>query len=95
MQHGEKSRIDGEQTPIPVLIELATEAGLGRAHVTDFLYGSAGTDQVRLEAQAAMSSGISGVLTFIIDGEVVFSGAMKPNLMAARLRETVLAHEKE
>ena len=77
-----------------VLIELATEAGLNSERVTAFLYGSSGTDEVRLEVHTAMSRGISGVPTFIIDGEEVFSGAMKPDLMAARLRKMMLAHEK-
>jgi predicted DsbA family dithiol-disulfide isomerase len=39
-------------------------------------------------------SGISGVPTFILDGEALFSGAIKPENMAARLQEAAAAHAK-
>ena len=38
--------------------------------------------------------GISGVPTFILDGEELFSGAMKPEHMAARLQEAAAVHAK-
>jgi len=75
-----------------VLAEIAKQAGLSDTVVTAFLEGNAGTDEVRLEAETARMGGISGVPTFILDGEELFSGAMKPELMAARLREAATAH---
>ena len=76
-----------------VLAEIAKRASLSDSVVADFLEG-AGTDEVRLEAETAKGSGISGVPTFILDGEELFSGAMKPENMAARLREAAAAHAK-
>jgi predicted DsbA family dithiol-disulfide isomerase len=70
-----------------VLAEIAKQAGLSDTVITTFLEGHAGTDEVRLEAENAKMGGISGVPTFILDGEELFSGAMKPEHMAARLRE--------
>ena len=78
-----------------VLIEIAARAGIDKEHASAFLSGTVGTDEVRFEAQTAMSRGISGVPTFILDGEAIFSGALKPDLMAVRLREAVFAHEKQ
>jgi predicted DsbA family dithiol-disulfide isomerase len=75
-----------------VLAEIAKQAGLSGPVVAAFLEGTAGTEEVRLEAQTAKMGGISGVPTFILDGEELFSGAMKPELMAARLREAATAH---
>jgi predicted DsbA family dithiol-disulfide isomerase len=70
-----------------VLAEIAKQARLSDTLVAAFLEGNAGTDEVRLEAETAKMGGISGVPTFILDGEELFSGAMKPEHMAARLRE--------
>ena len=77
-----------------VLAEIAKQAGLSDTVVAAFLEGTAGTDEVRLEAETAKMGGISGVPTFILDGEELFSGAMKPEHMAARLREAAAAHAK-
>jgi predicted DsbA family dithiol-disulfide isomerase len=70
-----------------MLAEIAKQARLSDTLVAAFLEGNAGTDEVRLEAETAKMGGISGVPTFILDGEELFSGAMKPEYMAARLRE--------
>ena len=77
-----------------VLAEIAKQAGLSDTVVAAFLEGTAGTDEVRLEAETAKRSGISGVPTFILDGEELLSGAMKPEQMAARLREAAAAHDR-
>jgi predicted DsbA family dithiol-disulfide isomerase len=76
-----------------VLAEIAKQAGLTESVVAAFLE-SAGTDEVRRESETARVSGISGVPTFILDGEALFSGAMKPENMAARLQEAAAAHAK-
>jgi len=77
-----------------VLAEVAKEAGLSDTAVAAFLEGTAGTEEVRLETQTAKMGGISGVPTFILDGKELFSGAMKPEHMAARLREAATAHAR-
>ena len=77
-----------------VLAEIAKQAGLSYPVVAAFLDGTAGTEEVRFEAKTAKMGGISGVPTFILDGEELFSGAMKPEHMAARLREAATAHAR-
>jgi predicted DsbA family dithiol-disulfide isomerase len=77
-----------------VLAQIAKQAGLSDTVVAAFLEGTAGTDEVLLEAETAKMGGISGVPTFILDGEELFSGAMKPEHMAARLREAATARAK-
>ncbi|MBX9661525.1 MAG: DsbA family oxidoreductase [Nitrospiraceae bacterium] len=77
-----------------VLVAIATETGLNQEHAKAFLEGTEATDEVRLEEQTAMAAGISGVPSFILNGEPLFSGALKPELIAAQLREAVLAHAK-
>ena len=76
-----------------VLIDIAAEAGLDKENVAAFFSGTAGTDEVRLEMQRLMSAGTSGVPTFALDGEELFSGALKPDKMAA-LFEEALDHDK-
>ncbi len=78
-----------------VLIALAAEAGLDEERAKAFLKGTDGADEVRHEEQAAMAAGISGVPTFILNGEPLGSGALNPELIAARLSEAVLAHAKQ
>jgi predicted DsbA family dithiol-disulfide isomerase len=77
-----------------VLAEIAKQAGLSDTVVAAFLEGTAGTEEVCLEALTAKMGGISGVPTFILDGEELFSGAMKPEHMAARLGEAARAHAR-
>jgi predicted DsbA family dithiol-disulfide isomerase len=77
-----------------VLAEIAKQTGLSDTVVAAFLEGTSGTEEVRLEANAAKMGGISGVPTFILDGEELFSGAMKPEYMAARLQEAAADHAK-
>ena len=77
-----------------VLAEIAKQAGLSDTAVAAFLEGTAGTEEVHLEAETAKVGGISGVPTFILNGEELFSGAMKPENIAARLREAAAAHDR-
>jgi len=74
---------------LEVLADLAATAGLGRARTATFLAGDEGAEDVRLEESISMSKGISGVPTFILDGEQLFSGARKPDVIAAHLAEAV------
>ena len=75
-----------------VLAEIAKQAGLSDTVIAAFMEGTAGAEEVRLDAKKAKMGGISGVPTFILDGEELFSGAIKPEHMAARLREAATAH---
>lgn len=73
-----------------VLTDIAAQSGMKKESIVAFL-GGAGADEVRREAKISIKSGISGVPTFILDGQELFSGALTPDLMAARFREAVLA----
>ena len=79
---------------LSVLFEIAVQAGIDKTQAAAFLEATEGTEEVRREARAATASGISGVPTFILDGEALFSGSLKPELMATRLTEAALAHAK-
>ena len=74
---------------LEVLADLAAAAGLDRAKTSAFLASDEGAEEVRLEESMAMSIGINGVPTFILDGEELFSGARKPDVIAAHLTEAV------
>ena len=74
---------------LEVLSDLAAAAGLERAKTAAFLAADDGAQEVRLEESMAMSKGISGVPTFILDGEELFSGARQPGVIAAHLAEAV------
>ena len=77
---------------LEVLADLAAEAGLDRAGTRAFLAGGEGVEEIRQEESMAISKGISGVPTVIFDGEELFSGARKPDVIAAHL--TGAAHAK-
>jgi predicted DsbA family dithiol-disulfide isomerase len=77
-----------------VLIDIAKEAGIAEERARAFLESAEGTDEVRHEMQTGMASGISSVPTFLFDGEALFSGALKPAMMADRLRAAAEAHAK-
>jgi predicted DsbA family dithiol-disulfide isomerase len=87
--------VEGRDVGDPkVLVDVAKQVGLSDTVVASFLKGSAGTEEVHFEAEAAKMGGISGVPTFILDGEELFSGAMKPEQMAKRLVEAAAAHAR-
>jgi predicted DsbA family dithiol-disulfide isomerase len=75
-----------------VLIEIAAQAGIDKTQAAALLEGTEGAEEVRHEARASTATGISGVPTFILDGEALFSGSLKPELMAARLTKAALSH---
>lgn len=63
---------------INVLADLAAEAGLGKAEVKDFLQSDQGVAEVKEEAQRGIRLGISGVPAFVLEGDVIASGAQTP-----------------
>jgi predicted DsbA family dithiol-disulfide isomerase len=75
-----------------VLSEIAKQVGLSEATLAAFRNGRAGAEDVRREAAAAQQRGICGVPTFLLDGEPLFSGALPPEEMARRLKESLMSH---
>jgi predicted DsbA family dithiol-disulfide isomerase len=78
---------------LEVLADVAAAAALDRAQTAAFLASDAGAEDVRREERMAVSKGIRAVPTFILDGEELFSGARRPDVIAAHLTEAV-AHAK-
>jgi predicted DsbA family dithiol-disulfide isomerase len=63
---------------INVLTEVAVEAGLDKAEVKAFLLSDQGVAEVKDEAQRGIRLGISGVPAFVLEGDVIASGAQTP-----------------
>lgn len=72
-----------------VLAEIATRTGIDRERAAKFLQSNVGADEIRQQEQSAYKAEISGVPTFILNGEVIFSGAMGAEAMAVYLRRAV------
>ena len=68
-----------------VLAELAASAGLDRDRVEQFLASDEGTDAVSAAELDARRHQVSGVPTFIINGEPAFAGAQPAELILAHL----------
>jgi predicted DsbA family dithiol-disulfide isomerase len=75
-----------------VLADIAAEAGLPRERATGFLRSDEGSAEVSVEEAQARRLGISGVPTILVGGVPVFSGALRAETMAAKLREASLRH---
>ena len=72
-----------------VLVEIAAEAGLDAERVLKFLQSNVGVDEIRSQEQSAINAEISGVPTFILDGEVIFSGAVGAEAMATYFKKAL------
>ena len=72
-----------------VLVEIAAEAGLDAERVLKFLQSNVGADEIRRQEQSAINAEISGVPTFILDGEVIFSGAVGAEAMATYFQKAL------
>src|SRR5262245_32079128 len=72
-----------------VLAELASEAGFDRSRVLSFLDSDEGSPEVAAEEAVAKRAGLSGVPTFVLNGQVLFSGAQPPELIARALAEVL------
>jgi len=70
-----------------VLTEIATQAGIDGERASKFLGSIVGADEIRRQEQSAMNAEISGVPTFILNGEVIFSGAVGVEAIAIYLRK--------
>jgi predicted DsbA family dithiol-disulfide isomerase len=69
-----------------VLADCASEAGLPRQMVADFLQGDLAANEMRAADKAAREAGVSGVPSFFLDGYSLFSGAMPAETIAQALR---------
>ena len=82
--------IDGSDVgETAVLVEIAVQAGLDPERALKFLQSTVGADEIRRQEQSAMNAEISGVPTFILNGEVIFSGAVGATTMTAFMRKAV------
>jgi len=72
-----------------VLVEIAAEAGLDAERVLKFLHSNVGADEIRRQEQSAINAEISGVPTFMLDGEVIFSGAVGAEAMATYFQKAL------
>jgi predicted DsbA family dithiol-disulfide isomerase len=72
-----------------VLVEVGTAAGLDPVRVSGMLNSDEGLAEVRAELDKAVALGVSGVPTVVVNGRPLFSGAIRPELIKAHLREAV------
>lgn len=78
-----------------VLAEIATEAGLDGAVITQLLSGDADRNHVLDEVDAAKKMGVNGVPFFIIDQRYAVSGAQPAEAFADALRQIAAEKEQE
>jgi predicted DsbA family dithiol-disulfide isomerase len=69
------------------LVEVATEAGLARDAVRQFLMSGLGVDEVRAEEEAGHRMGIRGVPYFVLNGTYAISGAQPPDIFVSALQK--------
>ena len=70
-----------------VLTDVGAAAGLDRARVSGMLNSDDGLNEVAAELDHARRLRVSGVPTVVVNGRPLFSGAIRSELMEARLRE--------
>lgn len=68
-----------------VLTAIGAEAGLDRGRVAAMYASDEGSDEVRAELDWATTAGVASVPTVLVNGEVLFSGAIPPELIEAHL----------
>ncbi len=76
------------------LVEAAVEVGLDAASTRLFLSSAEGTTEVRKEEQEGRAMGINAVPTFIVNGEIVASGAIPPSELVSLIEAAALATAK-
>ena len=70
-----------------ILADVGASAGLDRARILAMLASDEGQAEVRSEIQSAVDLHVSGVPTVLVDGIPLFSGAIRADLMEAKLRK--------
>jgi predicted DsbA family dithiol-disulfide isomerase len=69
------------------LVEVATQAGLARDAVRQFLMSDLGVEEVRAEEGAGHRMGIRGVPYFVLNGTHAISGAQPPDIFVSALQK--------
>jgi predicted DsbA family dithiol-disulfide isomerase len=69
------------------LVDVATEAGLDRDEVRQFLASGAGVEEVRVEEAAGHRMGIRGVPYFVLNGRYAISGAQPPDIFVSAMQK--------
>lgn len=72
-----------------VMLEAAEAAGIDRAEAERFLNSDEGRSEIMQELDHARQAGISGVPTFIVNGEPVISGAVPHDMLARAILAAV------
>lgn len=70
-----------------VLTAVGAEAGLDASRVAAMLTSDEGMNEVTAELDRATTLRVSGVPTVVVNGRPLFSGAIRPELIEAHLRE--------
>jgi predicted DsbA family dithiol-disulfide isomerase len=70
-----------------VLADLAEQVGLSGERAAYALQGEEGVAEVAEEEARARRLGVSGVPTFLVGSTPIFSGAVRAEIMAAKLRD--------
>ena len=79
---------DGKDIGAPVILaDIAAEAGLDRAIVEDLLASDRDKAEVREEEMFFYRMGVTGVPTFILEGQLAIPGAADPGVMADAVRQ--------
>lgn len=79
---------------IEVLVSAAQEAGLDAASTRQFLNSAEGVQEVRQEESEGRALGINAVPTFIVNGEIVASGAIPSSELVSLIKSAALANAK-
>jgi predicted DsbA family dithiol-disulfide isomerase len=70
-----------------VLADCASEAGMDRASVAEFLAGDVAAKEMLAADRAAREAGVNGVPSFFLDGYGLYSGALPAETMVEALRK--------
>jgi predicted DsbA family dithiol-disulfide isomerase len=70
-----------------VLVEVGSTAGLDRARISAMLASEEGLNEVAVELDRAGRLQVSGVPTVVVNGQPLFSGAIRSELIEAHLRQ--------
>jgi predicted DsbA family dithiol-disulfide isomerase len=71
----------------PTLVALAVQGGIPAAEAGRLLSSDGGRAEVLREEALYKSAGVSGVPSFYLGGELAFSGAAEPPLLAEAIRQ--------
>jgi predicted DsbA family dithiol-disulfide isomerase len=76
---------------VDVLVNIGVNAGIDVARMQSFFDTTLGVAEVSQASLSARQSGISGVPTFVINGQAAFSGAQRPERMLDIMIDAIAA----